>query len=96
MNMTNGAVRASAEKGKIGHFFRTLGKQYQLMIMSVPMLLYVFLFNYGPLWGWLTAFQDYQPRKGLAGSKWVGLKNFEFLFSHNSFLTQKVRCQQSS
>ena len=83
--MTNGAVRASAEKGKIGHFFRTLGKQYQLMIMSVPMLLYVFLFNYGPLWGWLTAFQDYQPRKGLAGSKWVGLKNFEFLFTHNTF-----------
>ena len=67
-------------------FFRTLGKQYQLMIMSVPMLLYVLLFNYGPLWGWLTAFQDYQPKLGLAGSKWVGLDNFTFLFGREDFL----------
>ncbi len=67
-------------------FFRTLGGQYQLMIMSIPMLLYVLLFNYGPLWGWLTAFQDYQPRLGLAGSKWVGLDNFKFLFGREDFL----------
>ena len=84
--MTTGAVRIAAGKKKPAHFFKPLGKQYQLMIMSVPMFLYVCLFNYGPLWGWLTAFQDYQPRKGLAGSKWIGLKNFEFLFTHDTFL----------
>ncbi len=66
-------------------FFQSLGKQWQLMIMSVPMLLYVLLFNYGPLWGWLTAFQDYQPKKGLAGSAWVGLDNFRFLFGREDF-----------
>jgi len=84
--MTTEAGRASAGSKRNKGFFRTLGKQYQLMIMSVPMLLYVFLFNYGPLWGWLTAFQDYKPRRGLAGSEWIGLKNFEFLFSHDTFL----------
>ncbi|MBR2824069.1 MAG: sugar ABC transporter permease [Clostridia bacterium] len=67
-------------------FWSTLGKQWQLMIMSVPMLLYVLLFNYGPLWGWLTAFQDYQPKKGLSGSPWVGLDNFRFLFGREDFL----------
>ena len=67
-------------------FFRTLGGQWQLMVMSVPMLLYVLLFNYGPLWGWLTAFQDYQPKLGLAGSKWVGLDNFKFLFGGEDFI----------
>ena len=56
------------------------------MIMSVPMLLYVLLFNYGPLWGWLTAFQDYQPKKGLSGSAWIGLGNFKFLFGREDFL----------
>ena len=69
------------EKG----FFQTLGKQYQLMIMSVPMLLYVLLFNYVPIWGWLTAFQNYEPKKGLLGSKWVGLDNFKFLFGREDF-----------
>ena len=67
-------------------FFKTLGKQYQLMIMSVPVLLYVLLFNYAPLWGWLTAFQDYNVKKGLLGSKWVGWDNFAFLFRDQDFL----------
>ncbi len=79
------AEAAAVPRQKRG-FFRTLGGQWQLMIMSVPMLLYVLLFNYGPLWGWLTAFQDYQPRDGLAGSKWVGWGNFTFLFGREDFL----------
>ncbi len=74
---------AGQKKGK--GFWRTLGAQWQLMIMSVPMLLYVLLFNYGPLWGWLTAFQDYQPKKGLSGSAWVGLENFQWLFGREDF-----------
>ena len=78
---TAGAILPTKKKG----FFRTLGKQYQLMIMSVPVLLYVLLFNYGPLWGWLTAFQDYNVKKGLAGSKWVGWDNFRFLFGDKDF-----------
>ena len=77
--------RMLSAKPKKG-FFSQLGSQWQLMIMSVPMLLYVLLFNYAPLWGWLTAFQDYQPKKGLMGSKWVGLENFEFLFGREDFL----------
>ena len=44
--------------------------------------LYVLLFNYGPMWGWVTAFQDYKPKLGMWGSKWVGWKNFEWLFGH--------------
>ncbi|MCR5565640.1 MAG: ABC transporter permease subunit [Clostridiales bacterium] len=84
--MTVKAVKnAAAIPKKKKHFFRKLGKQWQLMIMSVPMLLYVFLFNYAPMWGWITAFQDYQPRKGLMGSKWVGWDNFKFLFTHEDF-----------
>ncbi len=39
-------------------FFRRLAQQWQLLIMSVPMLLYVLLFNYVPLFGWVNAFKD--------------------------------------
>ena len=67
-------------------FFTKLGRQWQLVIMSVPMLLYVLLFNYAPLWGWMTAFQDYTTKKGFANSPWVGLDNFKWLFSNNDFL----------
>ena len=67
-------------------FFATLGSQWQLMIMSVPMFLYVLFFNYYPMYFWITAFQDYKPKLGVAGSKFVGLKNFEWLFGRADFV----------
>ena len=79
---TNRAVGPVRKKG----FFRTLFGQWQLMVMSVPMLLYVFLFNYAPMWGWITAFQDYKPKQGLFGSKFVGMKNFQWLFGRADFI----------
>ena len=79
---TKKELRPVSKKG----FFRTLAGQWQLMLMSVPMLLYVLLFNYAPMWGWITAFQDYKPKKGIAGSEWVGLKNFQWLFSRADFI----------
>ena len=78
-------INKSIQPKKKG-FFRTLGAQWQLMLMSVPMLLYVLLFNYGPMWGWVTAFQDYKPKLGMLGSKFVGLKNFEWLFGRADFI----------
>ena len=67
-------------------FFKTLGGQWQLMLMSVPMFLYVLFFNYYPMYFWVTAFQDYKPKLGVAGSKMVGLKNFAWLFGREDFV----------
>jgi putative aldouronate transport system permease protein len=38
------------------------------------------------MWGWVTAFQDYKPKLGMLGSKFVGLKNFEWLFMRQDFI----------
>ena len=84
-NVTQGMERRIRPVNKKG-FWRTLAGQWQLMVMSVPMLLYVLLFNYGPMWGWITAFQDYKPKMGITGSKWVGLKNFQWLFGREDFI----------
>ena len=86
INARGTSAKAKRKKG----FFRTLGSQWQLMVMSVPMLLYVLLFNYGPMWGWVTAFQDFTPKKGLYGSPFVGLDNFAWLFSRADFI-QSIR-----
>lgn len=50
------------------------------------MFLYICLFNFFPLWGWITAFMDYKPAKALFANKWVGLENFRWLFSKPEFL----------
>ena len=67
-------------------FWEMLWQQRQLALMSVPMLLYICLFNYFPLWGWITAFMDYKPALPLLQNQWVGLKNFEWLFSKPEFI----------
>jgi len=39
-----------------------------------------------PIWGWLMAFENYNPGKGILKSDWVGLKNFISFFSDSNFL----------
>ena len=83
--ITRRSPAGPAQYNKKG-LLRTLGGQWQLMLMSVPMLLYVLLFNYAPMWGWITAFQDYKPKVGITGSKWVGMDNFKWLFGRADFI----------
>lgn len=69
---------------------KTIGYQRQLLFMSVPIILYVILFSYVPLWGWSMAFQNFKPAKTFFHQEWVGLKWFKFLFADKVFL-QTVR-----
>ncbi len=48
--------------------------------MLLPSLVYVLIFNYLPMAGLAMAFQDYSLTRGIFGSKWVGLKNFQDFF----------------
>ncbi len=85
------AVSRKLRPGKTG-FFRTLGRQWQMLLMSVPMLLYVLLFNYAPMWGWINAFRDYTNKKNVARgiTPFNGMANFEWLFSRPDFF-QSIR-----
>jgi putative aldouronate transport system permease protein len=66
-------------------FFKRLFQQRALVIMSVPFLVWLFIFKYIPLWGWSIAFQDFKPAKGFFEQKWVGFKHFQFLFQEEAF-----------
>ena len=58
---------------------------WQLMSLeAIPMLL-VFVFSYIPMFGIIIAFKDYKYRRGIFGSEWVGLKNFDFLIKSDDF-----------
>ena len=50
-------------------------------LMLLPGLIVLLIFVFVPLVGSLMDFQDYVPAIGLFGSKWVGLENYEFIFS---------------
>ncbi len=59
----------------------TLGKrirQYKyIYLMLIPVVAYYVIFHYSSFYYAVIAFQDYKPMKGIAGSRWVGWKNFE-------------------
>lgn len=86
MSISKGPARHVRQKG----FFRILVSQWQLALMSVPVFLYVLLFNYAPMWGWIIAFEDFDPQNGIMHSAWVGLSSFEWLFSRADFI-QSIR-----
>jgi putative aldouronate transport system permease protein len=68
---------------------RLLGYMWKykaLYFISLPGLFYFLLFKYVPLMGSVIAFQDFNLFNGITGSKWVGLKHFERMFSHYDFL----------
>ncbi|SHH79270.1 ABC transporter permease [Clostridium grantii] len=74
------------KKGTNGEFLKTCKKQKGLIIMSSVFIIYIAVFYYVPIWGWLMAFQDYKPALGISGSKFVGLKHFKDLFSDETFV----------
>jgi putative aldouronate transport system permease protein len=66
--------------------WRLIKNQNQLIWMSVPLLLYIMLFAYYPVWGWTMAFQNYKPAKSFGEQEWVGFKQFKFLFTDDNFI----------
>ncbi len=66
---------------KIKSFYR------HYWIMLIPGLLWVFVFKIIPMFGLVMAFQRFNPGKGIFGSPWVGLKNFEYMFQLNDSKT---------
>lgn len=52
----------------------------------LPALLLTIIFRYLPMGGILIAFQDYNPIRGILGSRWVGFKYFHRFLSSPDFL----------
>jgi putative aldouronate transport system permease protein len=60
---------------------RDLARNKHVYLMLLPVLVYYVVFHYLPMYGAVIAFQDFNPVKGVFGSKWVGLQNFQDFFS---------------
>jgi len=80
--MKSSAIAISSQK----NFFFKLSRQRQILFMSLPIILYIILFVYVPLWGWTMAFQNYRPAKKFSNQEWAGIYWFKFLFEDKVFL----------
>lgn len=73
---------------------RNLKKYLPLYFMALPGLIYLLINNYMPIPGLILAFKKYSAKKGIFCSKFVGLKNFKYLFATNDafVITRNTLC----
>jgi len=60
-------------------------QELPLLVMLLPAVILVFIYNYIPFFGIVIAFQSYMPAIGMLKSDWVGLQNFTDLFNQPDF-----------
>ncbi|MBO7747457.1 sugar ABC transporter permease [Paenibacillus sp. MWE-103] len=64
---------------------KRLWLQRYLMLLTLPAVLWMMMFNYVPMYGVIIAFQEYTPFQGFIRSPWLGLGNFRELFADPTF-----------
>ena len=55
-------------------------KARYLYILLLPLLVWLAVFCYAPMYGVLMAFKNYSAKLGVMGSPWVGLQHFKRIF----------------
>jgi len=59
-------------------------KATPLTLLAAPGIVLIFVLNYLPMYGLVLPFKNYKTGLGFWRSEWVGLKNFNFLFTSNT------------
>ena len=66
-------------------FLHHIKRDYILYLFLLPALVYYIMFRYGPMFGVVIAFKDYNIFQGIFASKWVGLDVFGRIFREEFF-----------
>lgn len=56
-------------------------KNSSLFFLALPAVIFIFIFNYIPLYGLVLPFKNFKYDLGFLKSPWTGLENFKFLFT---------------
>ncbi|MDF2663596.1 MAG: sugar transporter permease [Paenibacillus sp.] len=77
--------KQSARHSRLVSAWRHMKRDRQLLILFIPCIVFYALFRYGPLYGLIIAFKDYNVYQGILGSEWVGLEHFRKFFHSPDF-----------
>lgn len=60
-------------------------REWQLYLMLIPVMVWLLMFLYKPMWGLQIAFKDFNAFRGIAASDWVGFEHFQTLLGNAQF-----------
>ncbi|NLZ88221.1 MAG: sugar ABC transporter permease [Clostridiales bacterium] len=69
----------------IKKLFKSYKQHWQLFVFLIIPVAYILIFAYWPMFGLQIAFKKFSIVKGIAGSPWVGFKNFLKFFNAYQF-----------
>jgi len=81
---TQNALRVNRRTASYRKWKRVL-RNWQLYVFLIPTILYFLIFRYYPMYGLQIAFRNYKASKGIWGSQWVGMRNFQRFFATADF-----------
>ena len=70
---------------RLARFKKQYFNNWQLYLMLLLPVIWLFIFCYLPMTGIQIAFKDFKIRQGIWGSPWVGFENFERFFTSYQF-----------
>ena len=79
--MTTAEAKAPRLGKKKTSLWTQVLKNKHIYVILLPTILFYLIFHYAPMGGLVIAFQKFSVTKGMLGSTWVGLKNFEAFLS---------------
>ena len=79
------SLNPMSKKQKFMEFMSTIYKHKFFYLILIPAIVLLIIFAYRPMYGIVIAFKNFSPRKGIMGSPWVGLENFERIFDLDMF-----------
>ena len=80
MQLTRFKKTKTAEGKRLPQRGKRKPTNWSLLMLAIPGLLFLIVFNYFPLFGIILPFKRLDYSKGILGSDWIGFKNFEFFF----------------
>lgn len=85
VHMANPTPEHANKKSATARMMLNIARDWRLYLMLILPLAFYIIFCYKPMYGIIIAFKNFNIRKGINGSDWTGLQNFEFMLGLRDF-----------
>lgn len=85
MQKSSGMKKKETGGNRWERSIRYIRKNKYYYLLLLPAVIYFLVFHYFPMYGVIISFKNFNFKKGILGSEWIGLENFRYMFGLSDF-----------